>query len=1322
MPNGNFEDPPIAPDNGRITFFAGDTYSTWSVLAGSIDLLGPNYSNFTLGNPNGGSQFIDLSGFTPGTISTTLNGLMPGSVYTIVLWYAKNPGGPSATCNIQVAGGAWLNSTWTSTNNGGDIWLEKCFTFTAGGTTAELRLIGSSPQPTAGMLLDDITMWKCPMDLDPPVAGNPPVTPLFVECSDPIPNVADPQFTDDCSSSLMESFSEEIQPEPCLYSLLRTWVSEDECGNSSTISQLVTIVDTQSPAFTTLPQDMILSCGEDYNIPFFSWLANHGGALAIDNCDSDVTWSSDYTLPPNGLCGITPVTFTVMDDCGNVATAEAYFIIEDFEPPLLSSEAEDMTVLCSDNAAAEVILWLQAHGGAQASDPCGPVIWSNNFMGSLNDPVIEVTFTATDACQNSVETTAFFYQPEITDTIFQTGNTCDPQLAGSDTTLLIQGNCEFITIYTTTYTPPDTTHITAFVCDSTMQLSDTLFLSNAYGCDSIVYISNLFIAPDTTLLSYSSCDSSQVGLHVNTVSNSYGCDSTIITNITFALTDTTMLFGVSCNQNESGIFSQNLVTALGCDSVVITQVTFTPLDTIFLFGSSCNPTETGFFTNVLLTSLGCDSVVVTAVNLLPSDSTFITDFTCDEALAGVFTQSLTNQFGCDSIITETVFLNPKDTTLLSSQTCDSSQTGVFIQSLINQFGCDSTIIHTIELTKPDTTLLQGTNCDPAQTGIFVQILSNQIGCDSVVIETITYVDADTTNVSGTSCDPVQAGIFVQHLTSNAGCDSVVITNISLLPTDSVFIYSASCDLGSTGVFMQVYSNQFGCDSTVIETISLLQTDTTLLTGSNCDPAQTGIFTQVLSNQFGCDSTIIESISLLPTDTILLSSSSCDPTQTGVFTQVLSNQFGCDSTIIETISLLSTDTILLSSSSCDPAQTGVFTQVLSNQFGCDSTIIETISLLPTDTTYLSSISCDSTQTGIFTFLLSNQFGCDSVVVNDIQPVPLPQVMLEGSDYNGTGVSCAETMDGFALAVTNSLEPISYNWSNGSHGQEISNLGEGNYSVTITDANGCSASATLSLSAPLPLSLMLDLTDVACDSPNSGSISVLAEGGTAPLLYSLNGSTYQQNSFFNNLTEGNYTISVADANSCLTDEPVYIDAPTPILVSLGNDITIYEGETANIQAEVNLPIDSLTSIFWSVFDPNCINCLSIPVSPDDSEFYYIQVVSNDGCSDADTIQVIVKKREHIYIPNVFSPNDDGINDVFMIFSNEGSVNQVITFQVFDRWGDKVFQLDNFSPNLEKNGWDGTFNGKEMNPGVFVWLAQIQFEDGSTTWYKGDVTLTR
>ena len=74
IPNGNFEDPPIAPLAGRITFFAGETYSTWSVLGGSIDLLGPNYSNFTAGNPNGPSQFIDLNGFTPGTIATCSTG------------------------------------------------------------------------------------------------------------------------------------------------------------------------------------------------------------------------------------------------------------------------------------------------------------------------------------------------------------------------------------------------------------------------------------------------------------------------------------------------------------------------------------------------------------------------------------------------------------------------------------------------------------------------------------------------------------------------------------------------------------------------------------------------------------------------------------------------------------------------------------------------------------------------------------------------------------------------------------------------------------------------------------------------------------------------------------------------------------------------------------------------------------------------------------------------------------------------------------------------------------------------------------------------
>jgi hypothetical protein len=529
IPNGGFEDPPIAPLNGRITFFAGETYSTWSVLGGSIDLLGPNYSNYTAGNPNGASQFIDLNGFTAGTIATTLTGLMPGSVYTIVLWYAINPGGSSANCIIQVAGGAWLNANWTATNYGNDIWLERCFTFTAQAASAELRFIGSSPMPTAGMLLDNMTMWKkCPMDNEPPMVAVPPDSPLNVECSDPVPP-ADPVFTDICSNSVTVQLAEQTIPQTCFYNIQRTWTADDGCGNTRTVTQLIQVRDTQAPEFTTPPADFILPCGEDYAPAFFSWLADHGGGAAADNCDTDVTWSHTYQQGPNGLCRATPVTFTVRDDCGNVTTAVANFIIEDTEPPAMLLEAQNDTVLCSNSANAQRITWLLTRGGALATDPCGPVTWTNNYSGPPGAPVLEVTFTATDGCMNSVSTTAFFYQPEITDTVYQTALTCDPQQAGMDTTLLVQGNCEFFTITTTTFVPGDTLYLTNAVCDSALVGSDTLYLTNLAGCDSIIITNTSLLPSDTTLLSSASCDTTQAGVFTQTLSNQYGCDSLVIT-------------------------------------------------------------------------------------------------------------------------------------------------------------------------------------------------------------------------------------------------------------------------------------------------------------------------------------------------------------------------------------------------------------------------------------------------------------------------------------------------------------------------------------------------------------------------------------------------------------------------------------------------------------------------------------------------------------------------------------------------------------------------------------------------------------------------
>ena len=103
------------------------------------------------------------------------------------------------------------------------------------------------------------------------------------------------------------------------------------------------------------------------------------------------------------------------------------------------------------------------------------------------------------------------------------------------------------------------------------------------------------------------------------------------------------------------------------------------------------------------------------------------------------------------------------------------------------------------------------------------------------------------------------------------------------------------------------------------------------------------------------------------------------------------------------------------------------------------------------------------------------------------------------------------------------------------------------------------------------------------------------------------------------------------------------------------------------------------------------------------------------NCDTIDSIPPETENIvWLPNVFSPNGDGNNDVFRV---RGSKINSIQFIIYDRWGEQVFESFNMS-----NGWDGTYKGEKLNPGVFVYYGRVVFEDGTERELKGNVTLVR
>ena len=99
----------------------------------------------------------------------------------------------------------------------------------------------------------------------------------------------------------------------------------------------------------------------------------------------------------------------------------------------------------------------------------------------------------------------------------------------------------------------------------------------------------------------------------------------------------------------------------------------------------------------------------------------------------------------------------------------------------------------------------------------------------------------------------------------------------------------------------------------------------------------------------------------------------------------------------------------------------------------------------------------------------------------------------------------------------------------------------------------------------------------------------------------------------------------------------------------------------------------------------------VSIQDPSVYELTVVTDNGCIERALVNVLVDKSADLFIPNVFSPDTNGENEIFMIYADLRNIREIQSFEVFDRWGEKVFEQYNFQPNDPVHGWDGTLRGK-------------------------------
>ena len=301
------------------------------------------------------------------------------------------------------------------------------------------------------------------------------------------------------------------------------------------------------------------------------------------------------------------------------------------------------------------------------------------------------------------------------------------------------------------------------------------------------------------------------------------------------------------------------------------------------------------------------------------------------------------------------------------------------------------------------------------------------------------------------------------------------------------------------------------------------------------------------------------------------------------------------------------------------------------------------------------------------------------------------------------------------------------------KDIQNVVGGNYTLSIEDTDGCSFSTQITIDQPAtPLEIFHTITNVACPGEQNGAIRLEATGGTPPYTYQLNSNGFIGNPNFFSLQSGFYNIRVKDKNGCLLDFPdLLVDEPQPFSVDLGDDIVASFGEQVSITPTLaNVPDSLLNDYFyeWTSSNPQMPPANPAARAADFEAIgpttIKLTVTSPNGCEEEDILNLFVVTNRSVLVPTGFTPDNLGPseNNLLHVHGNSKMVERIRSFQVFDRWGELLYEANDFSINDMSTGWDGTFKGKEMPAGVYVWYLEVDYIDGINESLKGHTTLIR
>lgn len=588
---------------------------------------------------------------------------------------------------------------------------------------------------------------------------------------------------------------------------------------------------------------------------------------------------------------------------------------------------------------------------------------------------------------------------------------------------------------------------------------------------------------------------------------------------------------------------------------------------------------------------------------------------------------------------------------------------------------------------------QSLHVSPSTSTTYTVTVTNQYGCTDEESVSVS-VDNMTVNLD-----------FLQNITCFGDCDGQIGIMQNGIPPFTYLWSNNATGTSISGLCPGSYSvtvtDSLGCKNTYAGNVTeppLLEAQITNLIQAECDSAGSNVGSITVAASGGTPGYFYDWSNNQTTPTI-------SNLYTGTYYVTISDIHGCDtvlSAIIEDGSLLQVSAFGTDATCygyCDG--TGSVSITIQgtppyNYFWDSGSILQTTSDLCYGTHYVTVVDAE---------------WCVRITeINTGQPYPiLNEITIS------TIVCFGDSADVFSEVSSGGTPSYTYEWNTGVTGQYLYGVPAGNYYVIVTDQHNCKDTTYVDVIQPELLVLDSAVKYLACEQACNGSVQLFMQGGVTPYSYDWNnGSTSANNNY---LCSGNYAVTVTDALGCKISSGFFVGISDyiPPLDIYADDYEIYVGQSTQLHAT-----DSLH--YYYLWDPaNTLNFYSVPhpvATPIVTTVYILRIVDVYGCINLDTLTIYVKDvicdEPFIYVPNAFTPNGDGQNDILYVQSN---IITELYFAIYDRWGEIMFETDDLS-----NGWDGTYKGELADPAVFVYYMRAVCLDDKTFVKKGNITLIR